>query len=167
MNRLLFVFLSLLVMSSANAQWVPTNGPHSNVGSQAMLASDSIIYVASAGTVYRSSDNGTSWTSGSIGLPATSLQALAVFGRYIFTSSWSDGIFRSGDKGKSWVNVGSEQTLGNDIDVRVLSTYGRYVFAATSQYVYRSSDSGISWTRTATSNTTAFASSGPYLLRGK
>jgi len=96
---------------------------------------------SSGGAVFRSTDNGTSWT-GVQYLPGR-FSALAVIGTNLFAGT-GGGVFRSTDSGESWTEANNGLT---DKDVTKLASIGTNLFACTySGGVFRSTDNGANWT---------------------
>jgi hypothetical protein len=79
------------------------------------------------GGVYRSSNNGSSWTAVNTGLTGTNVNAIAIYGNYIFAGTGS-GVYLSQNNGDSWTAVNTGLT---DIDVNALAMNSDYIFAGT------------------------------------
>ena len=99
---------------------------------------------AGSGGVFRSTDNGTSWSTANTGPSAVS--GLAVVGSNIFACTEGSGIYRSNDRGANWVEVNS-----TDYDFHSLVTIGSNIFAGfpggySDGGVLKSTDNGTSWT---------------------
>lgn len=64
--------------------------------------------------------------------------------QYLFAGTSTNGIFRSGDNGLTWIQVNSG--LGNSLNIQALSVYNTFVYAGTlgSGFFY-SSDYGENW----------------------
>ncbi len=103
--------------------WTPVTGlSYTEVLSLAIMGSANlstpILFVGSetsnlaSGGVFRSTDNGTSWTSESTGLMNSDVFALAAIGTNLFAGT-DNGIFLSTDSGVSWTseNDGITSTL--------------------------------------------------------
>ncbi len=100
------------------------------------------LFAAVSG-VYRSTDNGTSWTTVSTGLTNTAVYALVAFGTDLFEGT-GNGMFRSTDSGASWIEV----SVGLPIFpyVWAFAESGTSLFSSVSGLgVFRSSDTGKSW----------------------
>ena len=117
-----------LVLVGANSY---TNGPHGNL-------------VATKGSVYRSTDNGTEWVESNTGLNATNLNAFTVEEQIIYVATDS-GLYSSIDDGASW------RLRTNGLPApRVLSAAtaanGDILVGTLSSGIWRSNDGGESWT---------------------
>src|SRR5262245_24423986 len=81
------------------------SGPGGGVG-QALAASGTTVFAASARAgVFRSTNNGASWTSVNSGLTDLTVLALAFGGTSVFAGTNSGGVFRSTNDGASWTAV--------------------------------------------------------------
>jgi len=123
----------------------------------ALAVKDGKVFVGTNGAgIYQSTDDGQSWIPVNSGLPefAHYVQALNVYGTYLFAGTW-EGVFRSSNDGASWMGVNS----GISNFVRVVNTFaadGNRLFAGTGTYlrnsdlggVYVSTNNGDQWTVT-------------------
>jgi hypothetical protein len=80
------------------------------------------------GGVFRSSNNGASWTAASTGLTDTSVYAFAVSGENLFAGTYRGGVFRSSDNGASWMAASTGLT---GVQVIALAVSGANLFAGT------------------------------------
>lgn len=103
--------------------------------------------------VFRSTDNGTTWTVSNMGIPTPTstsatyfIQALYVHRGVIFAGADNGGgIFLSTDNGLTWSDVsrGLRDRLGRSI--RSIQAIGLQLFAAGQGGAYSSDDNGITW----------------------
>jgi photosystem II stability/assembly factor-like uncharacterized protein len=93
-------------------------------------------------TVYKSIDNGTTWTRSGQGLPAdlTFINGLTVSGNNIIAGT-SEGVYYSSDEGASWHQASIPVQYIEDI-----ASGEGYVYAIVQGIgIYRSADDGVSW----------------------
>ncbi len=150
----------------AQCQWVQTAGPEGGAV-MALAVSGAHLFVGTeGGGVFRSADNGASWSAVNAGLATGSVKAFAVRGGNLFAGTGA-GVFLSTDDGANWTAVNSGLTSG----VFALAVSGTNLFAGTDgNGVFVSTDNGTSWT-TANSGLTpnavyALAVSGTNLFAG-
>lgn len=98
------------------------------------------------GGVYYSTDNGLNWTQRNNGLSQNyNVFTITRQGSTLFCAG--TGIFKSTNNGLNWTQINQL----NNIWIHDLITLGQFLFAATeSNYIYRSSDGGGSWTQLTT-----------------
>ena len=154
LKRLQFLIVSIFwLIDLTNAQWIQTNGPY-GASVCSFAGHDSLIFAGTiAGGVYRSTDNGISWTGSNGTMASTYSLSLAAIGGNILTGSGTgDGIGLSTDGGTTWRTVNNglpSSPYGFQTGViRTLITSGSRVFAGINNpnaVVYCSTDSGNSW----------------------
>jgi hypothetical protein len=126
----------------------------------------SSIFVGTADSVFRSSNNGGNWTAVNAGLPNTTVMAFAVSGSNIFAGTSGKGIYLSTNNGDGWtaVNTGlPSQTRGN-----ALAVNGTNVFAGTyASGIFLSTDTGSNWVNELTDiSVHAFSIDGNHIFAG-
>jgi uncharacterized protein (TIGR03437 family) len=124
-------------------EWRQTTGPRG--GNVTALIEDGANLFAGtvSGGVYRSADNGQTWTPARRGLSNRNVRALAVNGASLFAGT-GNGVFRSTDQGQNWTAVNTG--LPANPVITALAVSSTSLFAAVGTGVYRSSDNGQSWT---------------------
>jgi len=128
----------------AHGQWVRTAGPEGGFASAILNTGQSILLAA--GSLYRSTEEGGTWTASDAGLgPETGgITALALKGSTVFVGTGMNGIYRSTDDGITWQR--SSLGIHNLTDISDLSLNDSLIFAASeSRGVYRSTDNGTTW----------------------
>jgi photosystem II stability/assembly factor-like uncharacterized protein len=92
-------------------------------------------------TVYKTDDNGLTWTRSGSGLPSdlTFINALATSGNNVIAAT-SEGAYYSSDNGNSWhpSNLPAEY-------IEDLAASGGYAYAIAGAGIYRSANDGVSW----------------------
>lgn len=138
-------------------QWTPIE-PTSDSKARAIAVSGTDLYEASTVGFFRSSDGGLTWTAGGAGLPIE-VVSLAVDpgalppdlcdlpcvnppGSLLYAGTGS-GVYRSGDKGRSWRAMNAGLT---NRSVSALAVAGTgVVYVATGGGVFKTSDYGVTW----------------------
>jgi len=154
-KRMLFTGAILLIVAGKGlAQsdfWVKTNGPNDVLVNSIAVNSSNRIYAGTNAGVYRSTDNGSSWTR--IGLADSVVNAVAI-GRngQIFAGlqSMSTGLWRSSDEGIHWISVRLD-TIGGGIgftEIFTIAVDPEGIIFAGGWLVFRSADDGLHWTFT-------------------
>jgi hypothetical protein len=161
LRRLFPALVSLLLFthSDASAQWVQTLGP-SNVESFAGIGST--LFAGTSDGLYRSTDNGQTWTIDVLDSDWTS--SMLVIGNNVFAGTLGYGLYLSTDRGNHWVPI--TNGIGTTIEVFSLGMSGSNMVTGTSSGIFFSRDSGMTWNATSvtwqtnpltTSGTEAFA----------
>jgi len=167
MKRLLSFFAAVVLLGaqSLQAQWIQTNGPYGGT-INCFAVNGSNLFAGTDGGVFRSTNNGTSWTAVNTGLTDTYVLSLAVSGSNLFAGT-DGGVFRSTNNGTSWTAVNTGLT---NTDVSSLAVNGSNLFAGTGDGVFLSTNNGTSWTAVNTGLTSrivdALAVNGSNLFAG-
>jgi len=148
----LLLLVSLAATAAAEPRWAPV-GPFGGTVHEIAVApgAQGILYAATSGGVFRSSDAGAHWTPIHAGLPQLNVASLAVdpsdsrtvyAGLYV-TGQNMAGVYKTTNGGSRWEAAGLEGLPVYDlaVDPNDSST----VFAATYSGLYRSGDAGGSW----------------------
>jgi photosystem II stability/assembly factor-like uncharacterized protein len=117
----------------------------------ALLAKGNILFAASrSGEVYSTPNAGRTWNRADSGLPVSPQTSLMSIGDVLFASrsaSYPDrrnnGVFRSGDDGRTWVQVGTQYSDLNYCSSLVRD--GDTLYAVTGGLIFRSKDKGNTW----------------------
>jgi len=112
------------------------------------------LFAGTAGSgVFRSTNNGASWTQVITGLTYTTVSSLEVMGTNVFAGTLYGGIYLSTDSGTSWIQTGLADT-----SVLSLAVMGTNILAGTYGHgVFISTDNGANWLQTSMSNPTVYA----------
>jgi ligand-binding sensor domain-containing protein len=143
---LFLLWLSANTEAVAQNFWQQTNGPYGgHVWSLAINSTGHIFAGTIGGGVFRSTDNGDSWTSANLVLTNDGVLSLAINSSgEIFAGTYRSGVFRSTDNGGSWtpVIIGLTTTKVRSLAIQASGE----IFAGTiGGGVFRSTDNGGSW----------------------
>jgi photosystem II stability/assembly factor-like uncharacterized protein len=146
-TRILVCLFLSLSCQIAQSEWLQTNGPH---GGRILCfaVSGTTLFAGTWGVgVFRSSNNGTSWTQVNSGLTAITVNALMVSGTELFAGTDLGGVFRSSDNGTSWTpaNVGIPISYGIYCFAVILDSGRVNLYAGTGVGVFHSTDEGTTW----------------------
>jgi photosystem II stability/assembly factor-like uncharacterized protein len=101
------------------------------------------LFAGTTGDIYKSTDNGNTWTEISSGIAVDArITSIVASGDNIFAGSASDGVFKSTNNGTSWTTVNSNLT---DTHISQLVVLDNKLFALTLTGVFISDNSGTSW----------------------
>ena len=154
MNRSLSILCSciiglILIAPSLRAQnqWTPTNGPWGGiVACVAVDQSNGTIFVgAPYAYVYRSTNNGATWTQVKSGMWNSITYALHIDQNHRIYAGGYGGVAISSNNGDTWNQSGLQSKLTYAI---VVDPDGR-IFAGAIDGIYRSTDNGTTFTRVA------------------
>ncbi|HMN48501.1 MAG TPA: T9SS type A sorting domain-containing protein [Ignavibacteriaceae bacterium] len=129
-----------------NAQWIQSNGPYYNnqlISPSAITFNGSNIFTGTiqAGSIFKSSDNGTNWTLTNTGITSSYINTL-VCSNGVLLAGTDYGIFRSTNNGYEWYPSNSGLT---SLFITTLTSNKNYIFAGTPNGIYLSIDTGIHW----------------------
>ncbi len=157
LRRAIAVWIALfLIATRLPAQnWQPSNGPYG--GRAAALAADPATGHLFAGaypnSVFRSTDNGATWSSVENNCWNTGTFALAVDRNGRLYNATFDGVFRSTDEGDVWTHADSLA----GITYAVAETQGGAILAGAADGIYRSLSHGAGFSRVALAGETVRA----------
>lgn len=146
MKILKFIFLITLITFSNNYTqdfWEQTAGPDTTTIWSLVINTDGDIFAGtSMDGVFRSTNNGASWTN--LGISNYDIRSMAVSsnGDILLTTDPFGGIFRSTDNGNNWTNLGFTHY---DKSIAINNSNG-YIFIGTGAFgVGRTTDNGATW----------------------
>jgi photosystem II stability/assembly factor-like uncharacterized protein len=121
--------------------------PGGGIGANSFVVSGSDLLAGTSSGIFRSTNNGESWTDSNSGLANVNAGSLASSGSNLFVGTYGNGVFRSTDNGASWTftNTGVTNT-----GIQSLLVSGSNLFAGTIGGLFRSIDSGGNWTASGT-----------------
>ncbi len=135
---------SVAPASATDFAWGGTHGLYGGVVTHLAVSPSGTIFAGTYGAgVFRSTDNGQSWTQAHYSSSLNYVNALAInSSSHIFVGSW--GLLRSTDNGETWASTG----LANTSVTAVAINSSGHVFAGTfGQGILRSADNGETWTQ--------------------
>jgi photosystem II stability/assembly factor-like uncharacterized protein len=107
-----------------------------------LASSGTYLFAGTNGGMYRSSDNGDSWTAVTPEMRNPVIYAFAVAGGSIFTGT-DDGIYRSANNGDRWEEVNDGLTAHT---IYAFATGDSTILAGTSNgFIYRSTGKDVRW----------------------
>jgi len=188
MKHIFYILSSLVLGISISrpllAQWTNTNLPFNGDAVSFAVSRTSIYVGTTGGGVFRSTDNGLSWTGVNTGLTGNWVIALSFTEANLFAGTYWHSVFRSTNDGFSWAGVGSGQTYSDVYALAVIpnDAVDTNLFAATADSlgrwygVFLSTNNGDTWIDVTNELTTscitpncwvdAFAVSGANLFAG-
>src|SRR6267143_500707 len=188
MKHIFYILSSLVLGISISrpllAQWTNTNLPFNGDAVSFAVSRTSIYVGTTGGGVFRSTDNGLSWTGVNTGLTGNWVIALSFTEANLFAGTYWHSVFRSTNDGFSWAGVGSGQTYSDVYALAVIpnDAVDTNLFAATADSlgrwygVFLSTNNGDTWIDVTNELTTscitpncwvdAFAVSGANLYAG-
>ena len=137
------IFIAILIPAILDAQWVHTRGPYGGFITAVIANGSTVLAGTNGGGVFRSTDNGATWTPANSGLANMYGYAFAISGSNIFLGTGGGGVYLSTDNGASWKAASSGITATY---IASLLVNGSNVFAGTANGVFRSTNNGTTWT---------------------
>jgi photosystem II stability/assembly factor-like uncharacterized protein len=135
------VILTSSAVSAQEIQWSPVPIPTTDVVSAIAIKNSGEIFIGTWGSdVYKSTDNGESW-SYALQLPPENIYVLHILNSGTILVG-ANRIYRSDDNGSTWDTVS-----GVIACTKFGVEYGDAVYATTGRGLYRSTDDGRSWER--------------------
>lgn len=156
-------FIARLLNGGSNWEFVST-GLSSNVQYQSLANIGAILFAGgvalrneSEGGVYRSTNNGQSWTLIRPGTPSGYVWALATSGTTLYAGTLDKGVFRSTDNAQTWLPINNG--LPSQTQISALAANRDTLVAATTDGIFLSINQGQNWTEINNSLTLRYAAS--------
>lgn len=152
------MFAILVPLRETDASWIKTYGV--NAGNiPALAVSGTTIFAGTGSGVFRSTNNGSSWT---MVILASDIQSLAVRDSNIFAGTYGHGVLLSANNGTNWESFNKGLT---DTIIMSITVSDNNIFAGTRTGVFLSINNDTSWTAVnnglpANSQITSFAVNG-------
>ena len=132
--------------SGSDPSQIPQSPSRIRVDSFAVM--DNLLYVGAnldkGKGLFRSNDEGDSWTRITAKEMRHTVKALDAFGSTLYASTFGGGVFRSNDKGDSWIRVNKGMT--DQLVTTLVAVDDETVFAGTRDVgIFRTKDGGNSW----------------------
>ncbi len=146
-NGTIFAATEIGVFKYNGTNWTITSLAGKDV--HALAVHNGIIYAGTWGLgVYKSSDNGTTWTAINNGLGAfLAVQSLTVHNGKVFAGTMGGGVFRT-DDGTNWTKL----TCGYNLIWALASTSNTLFAGSYGDGLYKSVDDGSSWVKVTSLN---------------
>ncbi len=153
-NKLVAIGSQVFVSVNEGVNWsvIGSSVPWTNLFT--LTASSRILFVTALGPslpqqavykVYRSTDDGASWTSVGSALSNTGVNAIDYIGDTSIYAGTTSGVYTSNDSGGTWKAAGLQGMSISAIRVISQNTGSTNIFAATRRGVLRSTNDGMSW----------------------
>lgn len=142
------------VSTNNGASWSPTNTgipdmpfptglPHNYPSMEDLNVSGSAVIACSVDGLYRSTNNGASWSGSNGGILGNDILSIVSNGSVAFAASARNGVYTSTNFGTTW-NRSNNGLTSWDINAATVS--GSSVFVSASyEHVFRSDNNGASW----------------------
>ena len=137
------LFLGLFIAQPLLAQWMQTKGPLGGRATNVYDNGTTVFANISGSGIYKSSDNGASWSKIDGFDFLRDCGTLAGKGNALFIHNRSGEIYHSTDSGDSWNKI-TDTTIANKYVYSFLIT-GQNVYALTPNGLFHSTDDGTSW----------------------
>ncbi len=135
------VFLS----TDTGINWKSINSNLPDKSILSILAMGDTILAGTYNALFISTNNGVSWNASGEGIPGnTRIYSLAVFATILFAGTNPGGIYRSSDRGLTWIQVFSGISSASTMDF--IQNESKLFAVVEPQGIFESTDLGITWT---------------------
>jgi uncharacterized protein (TIGR03437 family) len=135
------------VTITVDATWAQTSGPEGGFIGAFAVKGRTLFVGTSVGGVYRTTDNGATWTEVKNSLSNSNVPALVVSGATLFAGTNGGGVYRSTDNGANWAAVNNGLSISR---VQALAVSGTTLFAGTDRGVFILAEADIVWSESST-----------------
>src|ERR1043166_6859721 len=135
----------------AAAPWVKTAGPPGTAVNVIFKANNIVYAGTEAQGVYKSTDNGQSWTGANIGIDRASISDMTFSGNNLLVAAKSscpiyNNVFKSTDNGATWTGTtGLEGKIINSFAIKGTTVWAFFFALPNESGVARSIDNGNTW----------------------
>lgn len=154
MKKSILLIIVLISQLSLSAQFKPTSGPSGGGNATCFLKDGSTLFAGIQADLYKSTDNGSSWTKITVAADASDFKALAKAGTFLFAAS-NNGkvrIHKSNDGGNTWIAAqnGMPQAGGNAVfsPTQMAVIKDTLFLGTTTAGVLKTADFGANWVPT-------------------
>jgi hypothetical protein len=148
-TRICFAFLlSFSATLSLHADWSRTGNTTGN-RINCLVQHGGYLFAGTHGGVFRSSDNGVTWSAVTQGIKITLVGSLCSTGGFVYAGGAdASGVFRSSDNGMTWTAANGGVLANSPVNAlaAVVDSGRTNLFAGTSVGTYRTTNDGTSWT---------------------
>ena len=143
----IIIFLTTsLVHAQTNGTWVSNPKLNLPVNTIAVNSYTNDVFLAANGTLFKSSDQGNTWTNTSSGLYASRITKITVADKNtIYVGSQGNGLYRSTDDGVTWQSVNGNLSATNYVTAIAVDKGSGNLYLAAAGKVYQSTDGGTNW----------------------
>ncbi|MBW4528028.1 MAG: putative baseplate assembly protein [Phormidium tanganyikae FI6-MK23] len=121
--------------------WEPVNQGLQNTEIQSLLVQDLKIFAGTQAGLFYSSNRAKTWESISLGVARPNIQTLLASRDFLFAGTAKNGLFRSGDRGQTWIPIGLRKQ-----DIRAIAvSHEQLAIGSYGNGIFLSVDSGRSW----------------------
>ncbi len=147
MKYLIICFLFLIptfAIAQANF-WQQSNGPFGAYVSSIVSDSNGTLYAGTDGSgIFKSTDEGKSWSSSNAGLTSLSITTIAVGSDTVLFVGTVEGVFKSTNHAQSWERIDNWMT-STYTNVLLITRNGAVFVGTSGGGIYRSTNEGSSW----------------------
>lgn len=140
-SRVILIVLMLLPFP-LSAQWVQTDGLTGGLVYSIVSTSSVLVASVEYTGIYRSTNDGASWSFSHTGIPVGNVWTLQVDSTNFYAGTSGRGVYRSSDGGLTWA---ARNTGMPSASVYGIAFQGPLMIAATASGIYISTNRGTSW----------------------